>query len=356
MRKISGIKFRKRRRKIKKKKKLINIYIFNSLILIITGVICVLAIKLSLVNNNDSNYYIFNEKINKKYIKNQNDFCVLQNYNNYSSYINNITLVKANYNDISFYMYVLKGKDIVSSFIKRTQIWEKKQTTKLIEALDFYTKKFNIKNKEAYIIDIGANLGWYTLLFGKLGFNVLSFEPSNINYFILKKNYCLNKDINVTLINKGLFTEEKICDLYNQMGNEGNGFIYCDKNYTKPKEFSIKAGKMKLTKLQNFIPFLSNKNLIMIKIDTEGSEGKALEGGIEIITKYHVPFIFLEFNKHLLRAHGTRTIKFLQMFIENGYKICLDGFLSKKYISPNDKFFLRIEGVELYIVYENIFN
>ena len=33
----------------------------------------------------------------------------------------------------------------------------------------------------------------------------------------------------------------------------------------------------------------------MIKMDIEGSEGKAFESGIELITKYHVPFILMEY-------------------------------------------------------------
>lgn len=312
-------------------------------------------IKFLLSNNNEKNY-IFNEKINKKYIKNQNDFCDKQSKNfNYSLYINKIMLVNASYNDIKFNMYVYKEKDGVSSLITSTQSWEKYETDLLVEALEFYTKKYNIKNQDAYIIDVGANIGWYTLVFGKLGFNVLSFEPSNINYFILKKNYCLNKDINTTLINKGLFTKKITCELYAQFENEGNGIVYCDKKYTIPNVFSLKVGEIKLNKLKNYISFLSKNKLILIKIDTEGSEGKAFEGGIAIFKKYHVPFIFMEFTPHLLKDHGTDPIKFLQFFIDNGYKISITGFLSKKYIYPDDDILLKTRGLNIYIVYDKIF-
>ena len=93
----------------------------------------------------------------------------------------------------------------------------------------------------------------------------------------------------------------------------------------------------------------------MIKIDIEGSEGKAFEGGIEIIKKIHVPFIFMEFTPHLLKDHGTEPTNFLQLFIDNGYKISIHGFLSKKYISPNDKILLGTRGINIYIVYDKIF-
>ena len=75
-----------------------------------------------------------------------------------------------------------------------------------------------------------------------------------------------------------------------------------------------------MTKLSNYIPYFSDKNLALIKIDVEGSEGKVFEGGIELITKYHVPFIYIEFTPEALKLHGTDPIKFLQIFVDNGYK------------------------------------
>ena len=43
----------------------------------------------------------------------------------------------------------------------------------------------------------------------------------------------------------------------------------------------------------------------MIKIDIKGAEGKAFENGIDLIKKYHVPFIYLEFSPLLLRNKNT---------------------------------------------------
>jgi hypothetical protein len=69
----------------------------------------------------------------------------------------------------------------------------------------------------------------------------------------------------------------------------GDGWVICDKNVTLPKDL-VRTGDIILTKLNNYIPFLSKNNIAAIKIDVEGSEGKAIEGGIELIKKYHVPF------------------------------------------------------------------
>ena len=105
-----------------------------------------------------------------------------------------------------------------------------------------------------------------------------------------------------------------------------------------------------MTKLSSFLPYLSNKNIAIIKLDIEGGEGKAIEGGIELIIKYHVPYIFSEYNPNMLKRHGTNPIKFLQLFINNGYKISLKGFLSKSYVSI-DK--VKNAG-NLYFIYNGI--
>ena len=225
-----------------------------------------------------------------------------------------------------------------------------------MKALTYYSNKLCIGNEDIYILDIGANIGWYTFLFGKYGYKIISFEPSKLNNYILKKSYCINKEVNVTLINKGLYNEEKICDIFNGINNEGNGIVICKNNETIPKLFfKNKTGEISLTKLNNYMPFLLTKKIALIKIDAEGSEGKAFEGGIELITKYHVPFIYLEFTPYYLKLHGTDPNEFIKLFDDNGYKFSTLNFFSN-FISVDDimRKNLGNSGMDLYIVHSKI--
>ena len=250
-------------------------------------------------------------------------------------------------------IFIYKNLDIVSQVIIKHKIWEKNETTKLIKCLNYFSIKKNITNKDIYIIDIGANIGWYSFILGKYGYNIIAFEPSKINNYILKKNFCLNNETKITIINKGLYIEEKICDLYNLYHNEGNGMIICDKQKI-PSNLLLKSkAEIILTKLSNYIPFLSDKNLALIKIDIEGSEGKAFEGGIELITKYHVPFIFLEFTPTSLKLHGTDPNKFLHLFIDNGYQISLNNFF-ENYINIDELLKKKFTLINLYIIHSKI--
>ena len=87
--------------------------------------------------------------------------------------------------------------------------------------------------------------------------------------------------------------------------NIGNGVILCGDNANIPNKNEFLTEEVTFTKFSNYIPFLSKKNLALIKIDIEGSEGKAINSGIELITKYHIPFIFTEFTPDYLKMQGT---------------------------------------------------
>lgn len=288
---------------------------------------------------------IFKDSTNIEYLKNQKNFC--ENQNNINNINDEIQLVTADYYNIKFDMFVYKSKDIVSSLIFSNKCWDPSGTKIILDSLEFYRKKTKLNIKDIYILDLGANIGWYSLFLGKLGYNIISFEPSIKNYQILKKNYCLNQDATITIINKGLDIENKNCSLYHPLSNIGNAFLICDQEkYINQSYFEE---KIKLTKLSNYIPFLRNKNLAVMKIDVEGSEGKAIESGIDLIQKYHVPFIHLEFSPVLLRNKNTDPQLFLEMFEKNGYKFSKVDFLSKNYTSIDE--LLKAGQINIYITY-----
>ena len=303
--------------------------------------------------SNDIIHKEYNNSMMIEYINEQNNFC--NNINGENKGIEDkIKLTNVSFKNISFNMFVYKGNDVVSQDIIKLKIYEEKQLNNVLNALNYYSNKNNIKIKDIYILDIGANVGIYTFVLGKYGYKIISFEPSIINNYILKKNYCINKDVDIILVNKGLFNEEKQCQYHKAYNNIGNGYVVCDKNENSSSNSNI-FGKITLTKLSNFFSFLSNKNIILIKIDIEGSEGRAIEGGIELITKYHVPFIIMEFTPKLLKSYNTDPKEFLQLFENNGYKFGIKNFFDEYYSLD----YILEQGIRrglmtIYIVYSKI--
>ena len=296
-------------------------------------------------------YDEYNETIDESYKYLQNYFCENQNESMNQDYENKIQIAKVDFNGTNFDMFVYKVDDIVSGSIISSHQWEGFQTKEIIKALEFYSKKKNLQNKDVYFIDVGANVGWFTFFTGKYGYKVLSFEANEINNYILYKNYCLNKDVSLTIINKGLDEEDKKCILKTVIRNIGNGAIYCENREKNEPSYQDVFNNIELTKLSRYIKFLKDKNIALLKIDVEGDEGKVIKGGQELISKYHIPFISMEFCVSFLQSHQTNVLEFLKLFENNGYKFSLVDFFSKKYVS-SEELIKNINNNNLYVVYE----
>ena len=298
---------------------------------------------------NEENDKIFTEMDRQKHIKQQNLFCQNQINNNNTKIEDKIKMVNIKFSNSNFDMFIYKSNDFLSNAISGSGSWETKETNNLLSLLDYYSRKKNIERNDIYVLDIGANIGWYTFILGNKGYNIISFEPSTTNYYILNKNYCLNNNTNIILINKGLDIEETNISIYHPLINIGNAISSNDAHNSNIKNY-IKE-EIILTKLEKYIPYLVNKNLALMKLDIEGSEGKAIESGKELITKYHIPFIFMEWTPKALKLKGTDPELFLKLFINNGYKISKKDFLSGEYCSFDE--IINVEVINLYIIYTN---
>ena len=304
------------------------------------------------VFNYSIQYDKYNEIIDEKYKYLQNYFCENQNENLNQEYENKIKMIKIDFNGKNNNIYIYKDKDYTSKVIIETGQYEGKYTKQCLSALEFYSKKKGLENKDIYFLDVGANIGWYSFFIGKYGYNVLSFEASKINSYILYKNYCLNKDVIVTIINKGLDEEDKKCILKIVSQNVGNGAIFCENRESNYRAFDKYTDSIELTKLSRYNKYLLKNNLALIKIDVEGDEEKVIKGGKEIVTKFHVPFIMIEFDISILKFHQTNVLEFLKFFENNGYKFRLVGFLSKEYISSEELIKISTTNTNVFIVYE----
>ena len=312
-------------------------------------------IKIKEQYSNNKNYNIL-----EQYKKVQNDFCENSyKYNNYQ-YENDIILTKVKFNSINTKMYLPKSFNWVLHAIKHKGAYEKKMTCFIVETLKFYGFKSNIlNNKDIIMLDIGGNVGWYPSILGRYNYTIITFEAFKKNIYIQMKNFCyLNRNSNVYIVTKGLGSENKICNYFSQNNNSGNGMVVCEKKDilkdTLLKKQFKKISEVEIITLNSLIPFLSDKNIALIKMDVEGNEFQVIKGGKELITKYHVPFVVLEFSPIYLKELGTDPLKLVQFFVENDYKISLDGFLSKNYISVEELFAKTTFQIDCYFIHSSM--
>lgn len=158
--------------------------------------------------------------------------------------------------------------------------------------------KYLIKHLKpgSVFIDIGAHLGYYTLLASELvgqEGKIFSFEPSSVFSF-LKENTTSKK--NVTAFKEAITDSNSEIDFYEfpVLYSEYNT-IHVDqfKNENWIGKYSPRQVRIQSTTLDSFI---SEKNIdpVIIKIDAEGAELKVLQGAPQTLTSLS-PIVVMEF-------------------------------------------------------------
>lgn len=153
------------------------------------------------------------------------------------------------------------------------------------EEVDLYQ---HLLERDHVVIDVGANIGFYTLLFSNLvtGGHVFSFEPSTRERSLLKKNVDLNERANVTVVDRGLGSETTTENLYINNRNFGNNVIN-DVLSGLPFE------TIQVDRLDNFISENRLTRVDLIKMDVEGYEIEVLKGSQRSIRQF-MPLISFE--------------------------------------------------------------
>ena len=163
---------------------------------------------------------------------------------------------------------------------------------------------------DSFFIDIGANVGVYTLLAsGHNKCKSISIEPLPQTYQNLKKNIELNKLENkVKSLNIGLSQQQE--ELY--FTNDGDTV-----NHVVPEK-SNNTTTVKVETLNQIFPQqITNETLL--KIDVEGFEYNVLKGGYEVLKNKNVKAIIIELNGCSER-YGLNDGMVDELLIQNGFK------------------------------------
>jgi FkbM family methyltransferase len=178
---------------------------------------------------------------------------------------------------------------------------------------DFLRKEI----KEGYIVlDIGANIGYYTLIAAKLvGKNgrVFAFEPDPTNFALLKRNVEVNGYRNVELVRKAVSNKTGKIKLYLGESDTADHRIY--DSHDGRKSIEIEAIRLD----DYFIDYLGKINFI--KMDTQGSESGVIQGGVKLLKKNRNVKVVTEFWPIGLKRFGVNPEEYLKLLMQNGFKI-----------------------------------
>ena len=170
--------------------------------------------------------------------------------------------------------------------------------------------------KDNYVVlDIGANLGWYTLHWLKKTKDaiVFSFEPMPDTYDKLVRNLILNEQQIKNAFNFGLSNINSEVDFFWDTER-------CGASSMVNLRDTNKAVKVKCTvkRLDDIFPSLGVNRLDFIKCDVEGAEKLVFEGGFETIKK-HTPIIYSEMLRKWSKKFGYHPDDIINLLSDIGY-------------------------------------
>lgn len=169
--------------------------------------------------------------------------------------------------------------------------------------------------KNAVVIDVGANIGRWSLLSAKLfqTKKIYSFEPFLKTYHRLRKNISLNSSLNIETFNLALNNKSELVTMATASEkNSGMNFI------SNTKSNSI--NQVESVTLDFFIQSHDIKKIDLMKIDVEGFEMNVLKGAQQMIQQHH-PVIICEINDTLLAKNKTSPKNVFDFLVDHKYQI-----------------------------------
>lgn len=140
----------------------------------------------------------------------------------------------------------------------------------------------------ALAIDVGAHIGYHTLLMARLvgpGGRVFAFEPWPQNFELLRRNLELNGMANVTAVNKAVMVRSAEVKMAS-----GADAVYSATSAVRD-DGGIEASSISL---DEFAASLSpGQRVALVKIDTEGTETDVLRGMTGLL-RSHRPDVIVE--------------------------------------------------------------
>ncbi|XP_062619986.1 uncharacterized protein LOC134281566 [Saccostrea cucullata] len=195
-----------------------------------------------------------------------------------------------------------KQDTMISAFVHEFATWEQ----------DFLNATGDIltKNQQITFVDLGCNIGVYTLFAAKLGIPVVSVDIFDKNLALLSKSLEINSlKENVTLVHNAISDERQNVTIEVVENNIGGSYVKPLKTDRMSRQIIIGS-----IFLDDLIPLIKTKD-VFVKMDIEGTELKALKAAKNFFQTVNVKGILMEWVLHKNNPSGKEIIKIM---VDNG--------------------------------------
>ena len=177
-------------------------------------------------------------------------------------------------------------------------------------------KKLSEK-KKIFLLDCGCNYGFYSLFAASLSDknSIIAIEASPNTAEDFKKNVILNNFNNIILKNLAVSDTDNLTVVLNESNNDWESSL----SHNKFK--NIKSTKVKTCTIDSLLDdYNLEKYYLIIKLDIEGNEFRAIKGSKEIIRKYS-PIFIIELSKYIFENNHDNFTFFKNFLVNFDYSI-----------------------------------
>lgn len=163
-------------------------------------------------------------------------------------------------------------------------------------------------------VDVGANVGVYTLTLARKCAEVHAFEPHPDVRYRLTENVRLNNLENVLISPYALSDTEGEAVLYSAAhANQGQASL-------EQRDDLVTPNRCRLQTLDNYVTEVGLTRLDLVKVDVEGAEFDVLRGGAKTLATMH-PMLYVEVNPVHLSRFGSTPEMVRDYLHDLGYQI-----------------------------------
>lgn len=185
-------------------------------------------------------------------------------------------------------------------------------SSRMLEKVELKYLKNLKKSNNSIFVDIGGNIGYYSIMASNFGFDkIYCFEPLENLCLRIEKNILLNNLQNkIQVINKAVDESSQKASIFVSKENLGNSSMIIDSVNSEMKNIET-------TTLFEFLESNNIKKIDAIKIDIEGYEDRALLPYLKQIDFINLPKLVII--EHVNKKHWkTDVINYMK---DNGYRI-----------------------------------
>lgn len=130
-------------------------------------------------------------------------------------------------------------------------------------------------------VDVGANVGGYSIRASKMGAKVIAIEPDPDNFRIIKLNTELNDLSNIHFLNIAAGSKEELCQLYYSDDHGSVGYTLKRNDAKAEAKCAVEVKPLDVAVL----PLLSDEWIDLLKVDVEGLEIEVLKGASKLLER-----------------------------------------------------------------------